>query len=312
LVHAGARSRNQLNEGSIHPPRALGVIIGGVISAWAFGLAIGAAIAAVGGTVEFKTFLAWVICGVLAVLGALFAYWAWALFTLSYTIGREHLTIRWGLRRIDIPIGNIQRMIPGRTVYDANVQGLNWWGCHVGHADVTRVGYTLFYSTHSSPDELLYVVTSGEAFGLTVLDQAAFAEEVQANAALGPSIGELQRAASSGLAAFPIWRDNTSKTLAFLSLLAALVVCGFVYGQYPGLPAVVELKYPAIEGIVRVGEKSELLRIAYVSAAVAIGNAVLGTLVHARLRSAGLWLFASGGMVQMVLLASAIVAFSAA
>ena len=311
-MHASTHPRNQLSTGAIQPPRALGVIIGGVISAWAFGMAVGVAVAAAGGQVEFKTFLAWVVCGILLVVGMLFAYWSWALFTLSYTIGREHLTIRWGLRRIEIPIGNIQRMIPGRTVYDAGVQGLNWWGCHVGHADVTRVGYTLFYSTHSSPDELLYVVTNGEAFGLTVLDQAAFAEEVQANAALGPTVGELQRSASTGLAAFPIWRDNTGKTLAFLSLLAALGVCGYVYGQYPGLPAVVELKYPALDGIVRVGEKSELLRIAYASAAIAAVNTTIGTVIHSRLRSAGLWVFASGGMVQLVLLAAAIVAFSAA
>ncbi len=311
-MHAGARPRNQLNGGAIQPPRALGVIIGGVISVWAFGLAIGAGIAAAGGAVEFKTFLAWVVCGILVLVGMLFAYWSWALSTLSYAIGREHLTIRWGLRRIEVPVGNIQRMIPGRTVYDANVDGLNWWGCHVGHAEVTRVGYTLFYSTHSSPDELLYVVTNGEAFGLTVMDQAAFAEEVQANAALGPTVGELQRSASRGLAAFPIWRDNTAKMLAFLSIVAALAVCGYVYGQYPGLPSVVELKYPAIKGIVRVGEKSELLRIAYISAGIAVGNAVVGTLVHARMRAAGLWMFASGGMVQVILLTSAIVAFSAA
>ena len=69
---------------------------------------------------------------------------------------------------------------------------------------------------------------------------------------------------------------------------------------------------PALGGIVRVGEKSELLRIAYASAAIAAVNTTIGTVIHSRLRSAGLWVFASGGMVQLVLLAAAIVAFSAA
>lgn len=309
-MHAGARPRNQLGPGAVRPPRALGVIIGGVISAWALGLSLAAALAAAGAPAEFKTFLAWVVAAVLLVLGLLFAYWSWALFTLGYSIGRDAVVIRWGLRRVEIPLGNIQRMIPGRTVYDAHVQGLNWWGCHIGHADVTRVGYTLFYSTHSSADELLYVVTSGEAFGLTVLDQAAFAEEVQANAALGATIGEVQRSGSIGIASLPIWRDATGKTLAFLSIVAGLVVCGYVYAQYPGLPSVVELNYPAMEGIQRVGEKSELLRIAYVSAGIAAANAILGVAVHARLRPAGLWMFASGGMAQLVLLAAAVLAFA--
>jgi hypothetical protein len=312
LVHAGARSRNQLSSAAIRPPRALGVITGGALSAWALLLAAGATAVAIGSPVELKTFLAWVVAAVLVLVGVLFAYWAWALSTLAYEIGREALTIRWGFRRISVPIANIQRMIPGRTVYDAKVDGLNWWGCHIGHGEVTRVGFTLFYSTHSSPDEILYVVTGGEAFGLTVLDQAAFAEDVQANAALGAVIGHTQRASAWNIVAWPFWRDATAKTLAMLSVLAAALATGYVYAEYPGLPAVVQLDFPALDGIVRIGEKSELLRIAYVSGGIALANAALGVVVHSRVRAAGLWLFASGLLLQGLLLAAAIVAFARA
>jgi hypothetical protein len=312
LVHAGARSRNQLNTVAVRPPRALGVITGGALSVWAFLLAAAAMFVAAGAPVELKTFLAWVVGAALLLVGILFAYWAWALSTLGYEIGRDALTIRWGFRRISVPIANIQRMIPGRTVYDARVDGLNWWGCHIGHGDVTRVGYTLFYSTHSSLDEILYVVTSGEAFGLTVLDQAAFAEDIQANAALGAVIGHRQRAAAWNIVAWPFWRDATAKTLAMLSVLAAAVVTGYVYAEYPGLPAVVQLDFPALDGIVRIGEKSELLRIAYVSGGIALANAVVGVVVHSRVRAAGIWMFASSLLLQGVLLAAATVAFARA
>ena len=134
-----------------------------------------------------KTFLAWIVAGALAVIAAVFANWTYALFSLSYVIDRDTLTLSWGFRDVIIPIDTIQRMVPGRTLDEAHVHGLNWWGCHIGAAEVKRVGYTLFYSTHSSPDELLYVVTNQEAYALTVLNQAGFAEEVQARAALGPS-----------------------------------------------------------------------------------------------------------------------------
>lgn len=279
---------------------------------WALLLALAAGYVAVGAPVGLKAYLAWIVAGILMMVGGLFAYWAWALFTLGYEIGREALVIRWGFRRITVPIANIQRMIPGRTVYDAPVQGLNWWGCHIGHGEVTRVGYTLFYSTHSSPDEILYVVTRGEAFGLTVLDQAAFAEDVQANAALGAVIGNPQRAAAWNIVAWPFWRDATAKTLALLSVAAAAVVTGYVYSEYPDLPSVVQLDFPALSGIVRIGEKSELLRIAYASVGIAVTNTVVGVAVHSRVRAAGLWFFASGILLQCVLLAAAVVAFTRA
>lgn len=311
-MHARTGPRRPLSASIVRPPRALGVITGGALSAWAFVLAAAAVYAAYGGPAEFRTFLAWVVAAVLLLVGCLFAYWAWALATLRYEIGREALVIHWGLRRIVVPLGNITRLVPGRTVYDAHVSGINWWGCHIGHADVTRVGYTLFYSTHSSLDELLFVLTDGEAFGLTVLDQAAFAEDIQANAALGAATEPQRRSLAGGIAAFPIWRDNTAKTVAFVSLVCAGLAAGYVFAAYPGLPSVVRLNYPALDEIVRIGEKSELLRIAYVAAGIAAANLVLGVLFHSRVRAAGVWMFASSGLLQLVLLAAGIAAFSQA
>ena len=51
----------------VRPPRALGVITGGAISAWAFIFAAAALVVASGGPAEFRTFLAWVV-GVLLLL----------------------------------------------------------------------------------------------------------------------------------------------------------------------------------------------------------------------------------------------------
>ena len=193
MVHASTRARRQLGTVSVAPPRALGVIIGAAFVAWSAVLAGLAARTAAAGQTEFKTFLAWAVAAVLSLLALLFANWTYSLWSLTYTIDRDALTIRWGLRRVIIPIESIQRMVPGRTLDEARVHGLNWWGCHVGNADVKRVGYTLFYSTHSTPDELLFIVTTEEAYALTVLEPGCFAEEIQARAALGPVEEHLQR-----------------------------------------------------------------------------------------------------------------------
>ena len=267
-----------------------------------------AARTAAAGQTEFKTFLAWAVAAVLGLLALLFLNWTYSLWTLAYTIDRDSLTIRWGMRRIIIPIESIQRMVPGRTLDESRIHGLNWWGCHVGNADVKRVGYTLFYSTHSTPDELLFIVTSEEAYALTVLNQAAFAEEIQARAALGPVEEHLQRSEAGGIAALPFWRDRVALLAAGASGIVCAVLCGYLFGKYPGLPSVVQLSFPALGGVVRVGDKSELLRIVYLGAGIFVTNTAVGVAVHARERAAGLWLLASGGMLQAVLLLAAVVA----
>jgi hypothetical protein len=265
-----------------------------------------------GAPAEFKTFLAWAMAAVCVGLAVVFANWAFSLYSLAYVVDRDALSIKWGFRRVTVPISAIQRMVPGRTLDAAHVRGLNWWGCHIGHADVKRVGFTLFFSTHSTPDELLYLVTTGEAFALTVLDQAGFAEEIQARAAMEPVEDYIQRSAASGVAAIPFWRDRTAVIALAISSLACAVLCGYVFASYPGLPSVVELSFPSLSGVIRVGEKSELLRIAYLGVGLLALNAVAGVLLHSRERAAGLWLMAGSGLLQLVLLGSALLAFSRA
>ena len=312
MVHASARPRRQLAPVAFRPPRALGVIVGGALGVWALLVAGFALQAAIGAEAELKTFLAWLLAAAGLALALLFANWAYAVHSLAYIVDDEGLTIRWGFHRTTIPIDAIQRMVPGRTLDEAHIRGLNWWGCHVGAADVKRIGYTIFYSTHSAPDELLYVVTGAETYALTVLDQAAFAEEVQARAGLGPSAPRQQRAEAGGLAALPLLRDHVALWAIGAGVVAWALLGLFVFARYPDLPRVVELSFPSLGGVVRVGDKEELLRIAYLGAGILAANAAVGAVLHTRERAAGLWLFASGGLLQLILLAAAIVAFGRA
>ncbi|MEP7216406.1 MAG: PH domain-containing protein [Anaerolineaceae bacterium] len=308
MVNAGSRPRRQLGLVAFRPPRALGVIVGGAMAAWAFILAALVLRLALEANVELRSFAAYVVSAVLGLLGVAFANWTYALSTLTYSIDRDSLLIRWGFRRVIIPIETIQRMIPGRTLDETKVAGLNWWGCHVGHADVKRVGYTLFYSTHSSPDELLFLVTTDESYALTVLDQATFAEEIQGRAVLGSLTHQVQRSAATGIAAVPFWRDRVAGVAAASGAVCCALMTGFVYWQYPDLPKVIQLSFPALGGIARVGDKHELLHIAYLGVGILVVNTVVGIAVHAWERAAGLWLFASGSALQLVLLAAAVVA----
>ncbi|MCC7364033.1 MAG: hypothetical protein IT303_06645 [Dehalococcoidia bacterium] len=307
-MHPGTRTRHELEPVAFRPPRALGVITGGGFVAWALVLAGILANIAIGAEPEFKTLLAWVGAVGMAVLALAFANWTYSVASLAYVIDSDNLTIEWGFRRVVVPIASIQRMIPGRTIDTADIGGLNWWGCHVGTADVKRVGYTMFYSTHGAPEELLYLVTSEASYAITVLDQAAFAEEVQARAVVGAVQRVPQRSVAVGLAAWPFWRDRVAIATLALSTVACVVLCGYLMAEYPDLPRVIELNFPALGGVVRIGEKDEILRIAYLGAGILAANSVVGVAIHARERAAGLWLLASSGLLQLVLLAAAVAA----
>ncbi|GAB4337848.1 MAG: hypothetical protein Kow0010_26060 [Dehalococcoidia bacterium] len=288
------------------------MIVGGAFIAWAAFLAVVALTVAIGASPELKTLAAWCLAAAATLIALAFAYWTYALATLAYIVEDQRLVIRWGFRQFVIPIDNIQRMVPGRTLDVAHVRGLNWWGCHVGVADVGRIGRTAFFSTHSTPAELLYVVTAGGAYALTVTDQAAFAEEIQSRAGLGPVRPSLQRSHVTGLGALPFWHDRVAIWAAALSLVTLLVLVAYVFAQYPSLPEVVQISYPDFGGVVRIGDKSELLRIAYVGLGIGGVNLALGIALHAYERATGLWLMASGGMLQLVLLGAAIAAFERA
>lgn len=309
-MHASPRSRRPLGRAVFRPPRALGVITGGALAAWALVFALMAILAAAGAPAEFKTFVAWVVAAVLVALGILFAYWAYCLWTLAYTIERAALAIRWGFRTVLVPIDSIQRMVPGRTLALGKVRGITWWGCHVGEASIPRIGPTLVFSTHSAADEVLYILTSQNAYALTVLDQASFAEEIQQRAAMGPVVGRPPVSSISGVGSLSFWTDRVLIGGTAIGALICAVLVGYVFSRYPGLPEVVPLHFPSLGGVARAGNKGELLRVAYLGAGILGANVVIGAIAHQRERAAGVWLVASAVILQGVLLAAAIVAIS--
>jgi len=258
--------------------------------------------------VEFKTFLAWFAAAVLFIVAGGFFYWTISLASLRYVIGDGALTIVWGARRVIIPVNSIQRIVPGRTLEEPRVSGLNWWGCHIGSAEVKRVGFTLFYSTHGTPDELLYLVTTDESYALTVHDQAAFAEQVQGRVSVALAAPTVQRSEATGIASLPVWRDRAAITALVVSAVMTAALWAYLFWVYPGLPSVLQLSFPDPGAVVRVGSRSALLAPAYLGAGILAVNTAVGIAIHARERAAGLWLLASGGLLQGVLLAAAIIA----
>lgn len=250
-----------------------------------------------------------VIGPVLLCLGALFAYWTWGSLSLRYVVDRNALTIRWGSQRQIVPLVNIERLIPAAADgEEPDIQGVDWPGHHVGKARVPQLGEVLFYSGHRSLSDVLYVQTTTETYGISVPDPVSFAEAVQSNQMRGPLFEQRQAVHRDGIAAQSFWIDPQARFLTLVLLGAFVLVLAYVLQTYPGLAQSVPLRFPAIGGLLRVTDKSELLDIPRSAAAFLGLNLLLAVVLHPWERMVSIVLLLAGIAIQLALLVAAIVA----
>jgi hypothetical protein len=293
------------------PPRAIGTLTGAAITAWCLALCAALVFRAALSSVNLADIALYATATVFFFVGLLFAYWTYSLGTLRYTLDRNLLTIIWGDIRQAIPIAQIERLVPGRELPNPHIAGVSWLGHHVGRGELPgSIGSTIFYSTHRSPEHLLYVVTPGQSYAITVEDEVSFAEAVQAQQRLGSLVATPQVPDRLYLAAQPFWADPVAKALALAAFAAFFAMFAYIYHQYPGAPASIPLDFPNLDGVTRVGSKSELLRIPVAGIGILAINLVLGFVAHSWERMVGYLLLVGAIAAQLTLLGAAIMAFN--
>jgi len=293
------------------PPRAIGTLVGGGIAAWCFALTIALVARGLSQDVSLGIISLYIVASIFFLLGLLFAYWTYSLGTLRYVIDRNALTIVWGDIRQLVPMSQIERLVPGRELSNPQVSGVSWMGHHVGRAQVEGgIGDTLFYSTHRSPDDLLYVVTAGQSYAVSVEDEVSFAEAVQAQQRLGSLVAVPQTPDRLYLAAQPFWEDRIAQTLALAAAAVFFAMFAYVYHQYPGLSQSIELSFPQLDGVTRVGSKSELLKLPMTGIGLLAVNLALGFIAHSWERMVGYVLLLAAIGAEGILLAAAIIALN--
>jgi len=226
------------------PPRALGLIVGGLLTLWSAALTfllLNAGVTGGSSILAFFTFGG----GVAALaLCALFAYWTYSLATLTYTLDRNGLVISWGAVRQVVPLQAIDRLVPGTSAGVPGVQGVSWWGHHVGSAEVDRIGHVLFYSTHQTADQVLYVLTVERNYAITMEDAADFAREVQRRQDLGPTAVVEHRVERSGAALQSVFADDLARWLCIAAVTGAALLWGYIAVRYSSLPPTLTLHFP--------------------------------------------------------------------
>ena len=294
------------------PPRALGLLVGVVITLWAVAVALVllnngvTAEIGVGGLLSYG--------GALAATGlaATFAYWTYALATLAYAVDRNGLVITWGAARQVIPLGAIERLVPGTAVGVPSVRGISWWGHHIGRAHIERIGDVLFYSTHQTPEQVLFVMTSERNYAISVQDPAAFAQEIQLRQELGPTAEVTHHVERSGVALHPFWSDRLGIALALLAVLAGAAVWAQIAMRYGGLPPTLELHFPPTEvvPIVTVVSREAILELPRTASLMLALNLALGLAFFSWDRVAGYVLLIAAVAVQGAFFAATAIALA--
>ena len=286
------------------------MLVGGALTLWAFAIAallVNHAVAA-----EFGLTAVLTVTGAFAAaaLASLFAYWTYALGTMSYALDRNGLVIHWGATRQVIPLSAIERLVPGTSVGVPSVRGVSWMGYHVGRASLERIGNVLFYSTHQAPEQVLYVMTSERNYAISVTDPAGFARQVQIRQDLGPTARVTHHAQRLGSATQAFWYDPMGRALVAVALLATFVMWALVGLRYPDLPAAFELQFPASENdpLVNVQTKDAILELPQIASGLLVVNLLIGFVLHAWERVAGCVMFIAAAAVQVVFTAAIVMA----
>lgn len=282
------------------PQRALGTLVGALPAALALTLSIALAVKAAGWPISWPSFLAYLGAIVLFLLATLFAFWAYACSSLRYLIDRSGLLIRWGPMQHFIPINRIEKLVLGRGEHRPRVRGLSWWGYHIGRGLVQDVGEVLFFSTHRSPEEVVYLKTATATYGLSPQDPARFAREVQRFQEAGrPRASEaVQR---HPLVAHAVWTDRIAKGLALTAILLNVSLFGYLFAVYPDLSNRIAIEFPPIGAITSLESKREILKIPATALAILGVNLLAAALgFHWRERAAA-YLLLSGGIFLQVL-----------
>lgn len=281
------------------PRRALGTLVGAAPAALALILAALLALRASGWPVSLTQFLAYLSAGLLVLVALLFAFWSYACSTLRYLLDASGLTIVWGPIRHFIPMERIQALVHGRGEDRPRLRGLSWPGLHVGQGEVEGLGPVLFYSTHTSPEGIVYVRTPGITYAISPQEPTRFVAQAQRYRQAGRSAGS-ESVQRLPLAAHPFWADRVAQWLAAGAILLNLALWGYLSFVYPDLPRQITIEFPPLGEITTLQPRSELFKIPATALALLALNLAIGLGFQWRERAATYLLLSGSIFLQLL------------
>ena len=297
------------------PQRLPGMLVAAAAALLSLGLALALAVKGSSWPISFPQFLAYTGAGLLAVLALVFAFWTYACASLRYRLDRSGLTINWGPLKHFVPLDRIKGLVQGRGEHRPRSRGLNWWGHHIGRGRAEGLGEVLFFSTHRSPEDLVYVRTADATYALSPHNPLRFmaeAERLQQAPRPGREPGQtpvrpgaVQR---SFLAAHPIWADRVAQWLAAAGVLLNLSLWGYLFAVYQDLSREIAIQFPPIGEITELHSRREIFKIPGTATALLAANLVAGLGFEWRERAATYLLLSGAVFLQVIFWIGAVIA----
>lgn len=291
------------------PQRALGVAVAAVPALIAVGLGMALVVKVATWPVSLTMFGAITAAIVLFVIGLVFAFWAYACYSLRYLVDRDGVTIVWGALRHFVPVGRIESMSMGRGEDRPRVSGLSWPGLHVGRGEAAGQE-ALFYSTHRVPEEVLYIHTGTTTYGLSPADPPRFMAEVERFRQSTEESSGVEIVERDIVGGHPIWADRVAQWLALTGVAINLALWGYIFAIYPDLSPSITIEFPPLGEITDVHSRSEILKIPAAALGVLVVNLAAGLFFQWRERAATYLLLSGSVFMQLLFWVSAGIAVS--
>jgi PH (Pleckstrin Homology) domain-containing protein len=289
------------------PYRIPGTAVGAGAAAVAILLALALLLTAVDWPTSFPQFLAYLGAGVLFVVAAAFAFWAYCCFSLRYMLDRSGVTIAWGPIKHFVSIENMEKLVPGRAETKVSAKGLGWWGYHVGEGSVEGVGDVLFFSTHRSAEDLVFVHTPSVVYAVSPQDPVRFIADAQ-KLKSGATPTRQSGVERDIIAGHPIWADRVAQALAAGAVVLNIALWGFVFAVYPELDSVITIEFPPVGDITTLQSREEILKIPATATAILAVNLIAALAFQYRERAATYLLMSGAVFFQLLFWVAAIVA----
>ncbi|MBI4301632.1 MAG: hypothetical protein HY664_03415 [Chloroflexi bacterium] len=287
------------------PKRVQGTLVG-----CSFTLALGTAAAVLGQDLSRRSpSLATLGLSLLAfsllLLALLFAFWSYGCWSLRYSLDRNRLVIRWANSQHVIPLGAITGLVWGQKEGPRmGFRTIRWFGYRVGRGKVKGVGETLFYTSPRSSRELLYILTPGLAYAISVANPKQFALEVKLRRRLGSMEMVSHENRRWPFDSLSFWQDPWARKISVAGLLMNLFLLAYVFYVYPSLPPLLSLPSTSAVGVEQLGSQREMLHLPLVALLLWGANQLLGFWLHPKERLAAYLCLLANLLIPVLLLAT--------
>ena len=289
-------------ETEFSPPRRTGIFLqGGLILA--LGLAGGtffflAAQDPSGVGFLFNMLVALAFLGPLPLLG----YRLYALLSAAYVLRRDGLRIRWGLRREDIPLRQIEWMRPAVELgFRLPLPWLRWPGAVLGDRKVPELGEVEYLAADLA--HMILVATPEKIYAISPADARSFMAQFRRVNELG-SLTPLEAQSFYPTVLFGnVWEDRLARWLILGSFGVGLALLAVVGLALPGLDSI------AWVGTVEPAPPERLLLLPILEGIFWLTNLLLGIFLHRRggdFRLGAYLVWGAGALTGLLFLASSL------